>query len=94
MRVDHTSDDLRVLTTAIKIGQFPNVSVRVREGIEDDEVLAETENRFAGVEIVAWHRQQGVVQVRERVSERATARARAARPDARIRRRARRVRSV
>jgi hypothetical protein len=93
MRVDHTSDDLRVLTTAIKVGLFPNVSVRLREGIEDDEVLAETENRFAGVEIVAWHRQQGVVQVRERVSERATARARAARPEC-IRRRARRVRSV
>ena len=62
LRVDHTSDDLRVLTTALKIGEFPDVAVPKLQSRYDD--ITETMDRFAGTEIVAWHRTQGVVQVR------------------------------
>jgi hypothetical protein len=60
LRVDHTSSDLRVLSTRSRMGEYPATHIHVKDGPDDDSPWKM--DRFQGVEIVAWHREQGTVQ--------------------------------
>ena len=60
LRVDSTSDDLRVLTSVSKLGLFPDTRMHVQDGPADDNPWKA--EHFQGIEIAAWHRADGTLQ--------------------------------
>jgi hypothetical protein len=60
LRVDDTGGSLRVLTTAIKMGFYAAVELLVKKGRHED--ARWKEDRFMGVEIVAWRPDDGTME--------------------------------
>ena len=59
-RVDATSARHDVLTTRLRGELFPNVTVRYKDGPDDD--TAKREDTFFGSEIVRWNREDNVIE--------------------------------
>ena len=61
LRVDHTSADKRVLTFATKMGTYP--ATTLRERTSKAVVNRETYDVFLGMQVAAWHRARGEVEI-------------------------------
>ena len=61
LRVDHTSADKRVLTFATKMGTYP--ATTLRERTSKAVVNRETYDFFLGMQVAAWHRATGDVEI-------------------------------
>ena len=71
MRVDASSADFDVFTTATRIERYPDVNVETRDGAGDDDGKFSTTHAdtLAGATIVRWHRDDDTIEPLSRKSE-------------------------